>query len=612
MSKYEKSNTVKTPETAERSAEPSEVKLAADSALDLTIDAANDHTRRLQQDIEAFLSNSDFSYDKYGFPSPTEIIKRERGGARAARAFIQSRRLNEGTPAIVKLADEIYLRESGRKSQRSARSDEYLQTLLDDCKVTDVVTNPGENPVDEEIPDAIDHDTDEESAKVIPAMRLTSVDIDNNPIENASSNSSDILSGPQVVIRLNPATAVENTSSKYPDPNSEVQRALERMERRDSQDSTTGQTVTRFANNSPQDLEPLTKQEEKDREALAAAIDIMTNILETRWKITMLDEEIAPILDSVSEKFHKGIPMTLLSLRSYSLNQQDHTTVDRINRHEQLELTLKGYEEAFSSLPSIKQNPDENSSFYRAVVISAQRRLDSMQKAFEKKRSETIAKARENIERERQSLLRPKLSPKAAKRLEYGQKRARQKDNIAALTEAVKRDEEGADSRPSWENDISESLVKYARKVGSDNLARVTAQARKLDAKWDKRLAFPLSDDDASELERDTSEVLNAEDGMMLKTLMANGVIPDNVSPAQLRNILERANRIIVLRQAKCYNIGRIATALANTGELVGSSAAYALNLLPGPTAGYLYYDRTRRRRQRANERLTEHAVKEN
>lgn len=270
MSNHEKSNTIKTPETSEQLTDPAEIKLAADSALDLTIDSSRDHTQQLQQDVETFLSNSDFSYDNYGFPSPTEIIQRERGGARAARAFIQSRRLNDYTPAIVKLADEIYLRESGRKSQRSARSDEYLQTLLDDCKAVDTATNLNEDISPEETAEASSYDIDEESVSVRPVIRL-------QPAAPVSS----------------PTAKKSDSHSKQPTPSVAVRIAAveQQIETVDSQ------TIGELSPEKSQEL-----------------VDLKTNILRIEREVRILNEEIA------------------LAQNDPSVNPNDELTIERQSR----------------------------------------------------------------------------------------------------------------------------------------------------------------------------------------------------------------------------------------------------------------------------------------
>lgn len=144
-------------QTGERLPDPAETVAAADAALDLTVESPTDESQQLQHDVEAFLA--DFSYSDHNFPSPAEIMQREKN-PRTVRAFIEARRNNPSTPDIVKLADERYLRGSGRKSRRAARSDESLRKLLADSKAGIIPSKETVETIDDE-------------PSVTPVLRLT-------------------------------------------------------------------------------------------------------------------------------------------------------------------------------------------------------------------------------------------------------------------------------------------------------------------------------------------------------------------------------------------------------------------------------------------------------
>lgn len=106
----------------------------ADTALGMAAASESNKVVDLAHEAENFLNSIAFTYDGYGVESPNNLMKSHNGQARTVRAFIDSRRANKQTPAVVRLADELYLRGAGRKSRKIATGDNYLKKLIEDCK----------------------------------------------------------------------------------------------------------------------------------------------------------------------------------------------------------------------------------------------------------------------------------------------------------------------------------------------------------------------------------------------------------------------------------------------------------------------------------------------
>lgn len=651
MSKYEKSNTVKTPETAERLAEPGEVKLAADSALDLTIDAANDHTRRLRQDIEAFLSNSDFSYDKYGFPSPTEIIKRERGGARAARAFIQSRRLNEGTPAIVKLADEIYLRESGRKSQRSARSDEYLQTLLDDCKVTDVVTNPGENPVDEEIPDAIDHDTDEESAKVIPAMRLKPLTSDSQPLEPSSVQSSDTQSAPS-------RTAGQSSShSKQPTPPVAI--------RITNPNQAPAENATESGILLDDDFIEDYKKQSQDIAKLRSELSSLRGKkdLYNRHLAKEKEQELSELEESFHNKFFNGIhrqdkkakdarekdiyeAMKAANERKINeVKQLKETVVDARDNLDSLILQYQSeidpakantlwsqLEQAHTRYKEIAADFNLKNDVLSLSGLVSTPLFDAMGPAPDIVRA-TIRSDKSLRDEDAEYLHIPPTTTdkKAAAKAAKEAAKAQHAHDIGVLKEAVKEipdwfslvnasdDTENGTSKSDsgrkkqWDKllkSFRDESHKYTKHDRGDALGSVYQIACQMERKWRGRDDFDsLTVADKEEYQKDMDRLLHDNDGFAWKVLGSNKINGRDLSISELYHVISRAEFKNTLRESRKRELGGVALMFATVpSALYQSSMALLTSVLP--KADDLYWFIGMKNRQRTIDSLSDRTAK--
>lgn len=170
MSHHEKPNTINTPETAERLADPIVSREVADTAIDAVTSDPTPDELSLEEQAESLVAG--LSYEGQAFSSPADLMKTHKN-PRAVRAFIESRRSDPTMDAMYHLADEIWLRNSGKKSRNSARSDEYLQTLIDGYQHSAMIENAtDETPTSDE--DTTPPETDQPSGDVQPAINLTS------------------------------------------------------------------------------------------------------------------------------------------------------------------------------------------------------------------------------------------------------------------------------------------------------------------------------------------------------------------------------------------------------------------------------------------------------
>lgn len=544
---HENQNSTKNPEIIKQL--PEGASDVADEALDTTTGDPTDRTVQLQNEVEAFLADSDFSYEKYGFQSPTEIIERNGNNPRQARAFIQSRRSNPETPAAVKLADEQYLRAANNKARNSAASDEYLQTLLNAASETVEEASP--NPVVEpdnnssiplEAPDepqsemtaTPDVDTDDDSSTV-PAVRV-------KPVTNATTGSQQ----PNQPATTNTSPS-GNTQPNSPTPN----------------------TPAPAVRLSPVD-QPNTPERSGMKIDVNKVAKLKAELLNVERELKRLNNEI-----SLAENDSDVSPNDVLTAERKSRVEALNARRDKL-RYQIGEAELT---------PETAQQTDE----------LAKNLFDDALAKEASARQEQIA-----------ALLTVQPSARQERRQQRRENLDQLRSDRESLAEYMKSHE-----LPDEYKKIPGLLSNHARQVGAEKLSRLSHMSFLLERKWRNHPIH--SDLDEEERRKALDEILFAEDGMLLKLFTANSIDYDKLTPGTLHDILFAANTKNVLRASRSASMGRVVCGASNMVsigfDLTATGLAAGSNFIV-PFADGLYYGHRGRSQRSAIAHLDRAAAK--
>lgn len=631
MPNVEKSENIQNPEITERLADPAEIKLAADSALDLSVDDQEKQTAQLQQEVETFLADSNFSYENFGVSTPTEIMQRERGGARAARAFIQSRRSNEDTPAIVKLADELYLRRSGRKSQRSARSNEYLQTLLDSCR-DETAPSLGESSASKHsgLNGATDTDSpniDPASGDSTPAIRLTAT------TENDDSTNNGVNTPAESPGNVSVASPAPSAAIRIRNPN---QVSSKRLAETDA--PVDDEFMEDYLRQSQ-----IIKQLRSELSALRERKDSFSKRLTENKRLELEEAE-----NSFFDKFFQGI------------DRQDRSAIGTREKEllELAEVTKRRKEEELGQLRKTATNAgkilDKLIARYRAETDPA--KADALWSQLEQARTQyeetsanfnlkndvfsglvgtplfdamgpttVIVKANvrsaERLGTEDAEYLHiPPTSPdkKAAAKAAKEAAKAQHKHDIGTLKNAVKKipdwfrpidnsdDAEPGTSKSSSDREkqwnkllksFRDESRKYAKHERGDALGSVYQIACQMELKWRGRDNFDsLTVADKEEYQKDMDRLLHDHDGFAWKVLGSNRINGRDLSISDLYHVISRAEFKNTLRESRKRELGGVALMFtAAPTSLYQTSIALLAGVVPQVDNLYWFINATSR-----------------
>ncbi len=567
MSHHEKSNTINTPENAERLADPIIQREVADAAIDSVTADPNPDELSLKQQAEALVAN--LSYEDQVFSSPAELMQREKN-PRAVRGFIESRRNNPDMPAIFHLADEIWLRNSSSKSRNSARSDEYLQVLLDQSQnpeipgvseeaidQTETTAIPEETPPSNE--STTPSETDQPSGNTKPAITITPAGNTNSPTQpGAAPGNQSAPAGP-----TNPSGP---TSPGNPMPRS----------------STSG-------NQQPSSTEPQVgiritpvENEKLDEPKLKEIAGWKADVLRINEELRSLKREIA------------------LSEADPKVKLPDPITVQRQAQAKKLE----------SDLERLAKNL-ERSNLTSDLSAETDRMANDLFNESQEKATKQAAQAIVNRQAKIDSFLT--LPPSA--RQQRKQKRA---EDLAQLRSDRKlMSDRLEDSNMSDDlKKVVDLLAKHDRKVGGGRLSALAHMAWRTEHKWRDHPIHAEEglDLDAKEQRKDLDEILFAEEGMLVKMFTANGIDYNNLTPTELHDVLFAADAKNVLRSSRVAGMGRVSclvSGLVNIGDALVGSANAGLNLaIILPRSGQPLYGYADHRRYAAIAHLDQAAAK--
>lgn len=633
---HENQNSTKNPEIIKQL--PGGAKEVADEALDMTTGDPTDRTVQLQNEVEAFLADSDFSYEKYGFQSPTEIIERNGNNPRQARAFIQSRRANPETPAAVKLADERYLRAANNKARNSAASNEYLQTLLNAASET--VQEASLNPVVEpdnnssiplETPDepqsemTATPDVDTDDSSTVPAVRL-------KPVTNANTGSQQ----PNQPATTNTSPS-GNTQPNSPTPDTPAP-AVRLHEVADVHEVMDDKFVEDF----------LSESAKLDQQR--AAIQALRNKRDplSKYQYQKAVAELKGMEEAFQKRFFAGVDMkNAAAVEAHevkigrAIEESNERKIDTVaqmreivaKESKDLDALIKLYKAQtdpakadvlWSQLEQAHAKYNENAAefnlknnalagligtaLFEAMDLAADVTKDTV-------RSDTALRTEDA-----RLLHTPTTSAekKATARAAKADAKKERKHDIEVLKKAVKKipdwfspvddsdnpqpgtSKSDSDREKQWNKllkNFHDESCKYVQHERGDALGSAYQIAYQLERKWRNRDNFErLKVADKAEYQKDMDRLLHDHDGFVWKVLGSNKINARDLSISDLYQVISRAEFKNTLRESRTREIGGLALIFATVPSgLYQSSVALLTSVYPGANNLYWFINETHR-----------------
>ena len=554
MSNNEHQNTKNNHETAERLTDPVIQAEVADTAIGAEMAGPTADELALKQQAEALVA--ELSYEGQAFESPAAIMKRTKN-PRAVRGFIQSRRSDPNMGAIYHLADEVWLRNSNSASNKSARSYEYLETLINACQNPELPETPDEvtDMAAESDETTTPPEADQPSGNTKPVIVV--VDATPSAQTGASSGNQPTPAAPAAPTETTPPAP--STPRKSPAPKSQPGVRLTPVDKSDNSETETSAEVS---------------------------VDKVAG-----WKADLL---------RINEELQKLNREISLAQNDPRVKADDPLTAQRQTQVAGLKAQRT---QLLANIKAANLTP--------ALTAQADKKANDLAAKAQEKATEQAAKDATDRQAKIDSFLT--LPPSARQ-----QRKQKRSDALAQLRSDRKLMHDRLENNGMSDElkKVADLLAKHNRKIGGGRLSALSHMAWKVENKWRNHPIHAEEglDLDAKEQRRDLDEILFAEDGMLVKMFTANNIAYDNFTPKELYDVLFAADAKNVLRSSRVASMGRVsclASGLVNVGDALAGSANAGLNLaIILPRAGQPLYNREINRRYAAIAHLDKAAAK--
>jgi predicted metallopeptidase len=174
-------------------------------------------------------------------------------------------------------------------------------------------------------------------------------------------------------------------------------------------------------------------------------------------------------------------------------------------------------------------------------------------------------------------------TPKEQKEAAEQARRQQVAEDVKSLSEYTDKLKKKMGSRYQ---EVARELAKYAKKVDQTQLWRLSQMSYDLERKFRGHDHSAL---DSEEQRKGIDSILSAEDGLLLKMFIANGIDYDSLSPKKLHDIVFLADSQNTLRESRKANMGKFASFLSEVGQVFRVGGASVLGFMPVPIGNYFY-----------------------